>query len=188
MVIVDTDGAGTEVLVGMHDDFKAMTMHATALVTLRHIGQLVCRLKAVATPDMRMAGTVEVDPLMRRALHSDTADLRHVEPGSDPARDVLVGRLVDHGIQMQVIERLERVTHPLAQRRHLATRVSRPTGGKLRKRRGLEAVAMQGPAAVTIGQQIDMACRFEATGRHRHQERRHRGRDHAGPGSARNAA
>ena len=152
----------------MHDDFKAMPVHATALVTRRHIRQLVRRLKAVTPPDMSLAGTVEVDPLMCRALHRNAVDLRHVQSGSDPACDVLVGRLIDDGVQMHVIKRLERFAHPLAQRRYLATWIRRPIGVQLSKRRSLEAMAVQAPAAVAIGQQIDMASRFEATACHRH--------------------
>ena len=173
----------------MHDDFEAVAVHATALVTRGHIGQLVRRLKAVAPPDMGLTGAIEVDTLMRRALHRDAADLRHIQPGSDPACDVLVGRLIDDGIQMNVIERLEHLGHTLAQCRYLTTGIRRPIRLKLGERRCLEAVAVQGPAAVTIGQQIDMACRFEAAGRHRHQQRRRQGRghDHAGPVWARNA-
>ena len=72
--VIDASVATGLVLIGVKDCLEAVSVHAPALVARCHVGQPVGRLKGVAAPDVRVAGGVQIDALMRRAAHADLLD------------------------------------------------------------------------------------------------------------------
>ena len=134
VVVVDTDLACAEILVGVQDDFEAVTVHAAALVAGLHVGQTVGGLQHVAAPDVRVVVAVEVDAFVGRAHHADLEQARNLEMRADPAGEVLVGRLLELLVQVLVVERRQRARESCAQFVDFGAREGRPAVGQLQPR------------------------------------------------------
>ena len=102
---------------------------------------------------------------MLGTLHADLLDARHCKLGleavTDPARDVLVGRLFDLVVQQRMVERRHADFQAPPQLLDFSPGEWRPVLRQHGAHGGEVAMSMQIAAAMTGRQRRDLAGRFE---------------------------
>ena len=142
MFKIDSDVAGPEILVGVHDHLEAMPVQAPALVAWRHIRQSMSRLEPKASPYVHMVAGIHIYAFVRSALDTHAAHARNVDARMNPSSQILVRWMFDEAIQIFVVERADAGRESIAQLPDLAAWEGRPAGRELDAQLGDEAMSM----------------------------------------------
>ena len=142
LVVIDAQRSRTQVLIGMDDRLKAMTMHAATLMPDGDIRQLMRRLEPKSPPYMGMSSTVYIHALKCSALDGNAINAWGIQMGTDPSCEILVGWFVQQKVQMGVVEGRNTCLQACAKRLYVAPWIGGPIWRQLRKDRRLEAVAV----------------------------------------------
>ena len=148
----------------MQNDLEPVAVHPPAGVARRDLGKPVGCLEAEAAPEVDLIGRVQVRPLVTGAANADGLDPGHGELPADPAGQVLVRGDLDLVVEVPVVEGVHADDEGLGQGLGLPSREGGPVARELGADAGDEAVAVQAPGAVPLGENGDAPGGLEGGG------------------------
>ena len=149
-VVVDAERAFAQLLLHMQDDFKTVAMQPPALVALWHVRQTVRGLQPVTTPEVGLLAMVQVHAFVGCALNAEGSSLRQVHVFAKPPGEVLVRGAGQHGIQVAVVQWLQRRSQARAKVTYLTPWKRRPASRQRRTHAREKGVAVKPAGTVTL--------------------------------------